>query len=198
MQRHRWSQTNGLDRQNVNTSLDYSGTFWILICYSVRYSGIICTGINIVVPLFFRNKQITFGILQTIVTQNLHLYKVCTANFGFSANVCDVRNQTLSPDERNNSQLIDQIQSYVSSLNIYGSLIEHIPSIFFVLFLGPFSDKYGRKILMIAPVIGKALFTLINMANYYAASLPAEYLLFADVPVGLLGGMISFIMAVNK
>ena len=94
--------------------------------------------------------------------------------------------------------MIKQIQRYVSNLNIYGSLIEHIPSMFFVLFIGPFSDKHGRKILMIVPLIGKSLSTLINMANYYAVSLPAEYLLFADVSAGLLGGMITFIMGVNK
>ena len=123
---------------------------------------------------------------------------MCTGNFGFSANSCDVRNQTLSTEEKRNSQLIKQIQRYVSNLNIYGSLIEHIPSMFFVLFIGPFSDKHGRKILMIVPLIGKSLSTLINMANYYAVSLPAEYLLFADVPAGLLGGMITFIMGVNK
>ena len=49
--------------------------------------------------------------------------------------------------------------------------------VFFVLFLGPFSNQYGRKILMVAPLIGHVLATLIRIANYYAVTLPAEYIL---------------------
>lgn len=93
---------------------------------------------------------------------------------------------------------MDQIHSYVCTLNLYGTLIDQIPSAFVVLFLGPFSDRHGRKILMIAPLIGYVLSTLIYMANYYAIWLPAEFLLFSDIPVGSLGSMITFVMAVNK
>lgn len=50
---------------------------------------------------------------------------------------------------------------------------------------------------MIAPLIGYVLSTLIYMANYYAYWLPAEFLLFADLPVGFLGSLITFVMAVN-
>ena len=71
-------------------------------------------------------------------------------------------------------------------------------SVFFVLFLGPFSNQYGRKILMVAPLIGHVLATLIRIANYYAVTLPAEYILLSDIPLGLFGGMITFSMAVNK
>jgi hypothetical protein len=60
---------------------------------------------------------------------------------------------------RNNTQLADRVQSYVSTLNIYGSLIDNIPSIFLMLFLLPWSDKHGRKPLMI---VGKYKFNLIN------------------------------------
>ena len=126
------------------------------------------------------------------------MYKTCTVNFGFSANACDVHNQTLSLDNRNNSLTIDQIHHYVYPLNLYGTLIDQIPAALVILFLGPFSERHGRKILMITPLIGYVLSTLINMANYYVVWLPAEFMLFADIPVGLLGSMITFVMAVNK
>lgn len=117
---------------------------------------------------------------------------------GYSVNACDVRNQTLSVDEQNNTQLINKIQSHVSQLNIYSSLIEHIIGMFSVLILGPLSDRYGRKLLMLSPVLGKVSETVIFMVNYYVVSLPAEFILLADIPLGLLGGMITFIMSVNK
>lgn len=91
-----------------------------------------------------------------------------------------------------------QVQSYVSNLNIYNTIINCVPSTLFVLFLGPWSDTYGRKPLMILSIVGYVLSTLIYMANCYWNSWPAEYLLLASVPVSLLGGWSTFGMAINR
>lgn len=94
--------------------------------------------------------------------------------------------------------LVDRIQSYVSTLNIYGSLIDNIPTIFIMLFLLPWSDKHGRKPLLIAPLIGHMLCTIIDLINYYIPSLPAEFLLIATVPVGLTGGRGTYFMGMFR
>ncbi len=80
-----------------------------------------------------------------IVTPNLFLQKVCAVNFQMNATLCDPRSKM----NRNNTQLSDRVQGYVSTLNIYTSLIDNIPPIFLMLFLLPWSDKHGRKPLMI-------------------------------------------------
>ena len=91
-----------------------------------------------------------------IVTPNLYLHKVCAVNFQINATLCDPRSKM----NRNNTQITDRVQSYVSTLNIYGSLIDNIPSIFLMLFLLPWSDNHGRKPLM---MVDK--FELFNIHN---------------------------------
>ncbi|EFX69296.1 hypothetical protein DAPPUDRAFT_329199 [Daphnia pulex] len=134
------------------------------------------------------------NIIQSIVTPNLFLYKVCAVNFQVNATLCDPRSKI----NRNNTQLADRVQSYVSTLNIYGSLIDNIPSIFLILFLLPWSDKHGRKPLMIAPLIGHVLCSLSDITNYYIESLPAEYLLISTVFVGLTGGRGIYFMVLHR
>ena len=96
-----------------------------------------------------------------------------------SASVCDTHNQSMHvvgfrPNNTNLIKLINQVQAYVTNLYIYVTLIDNIPSIIFVLFLIPWSDKHGRKLLMIVPIVAHIMQTLIYMANYYAEHLPAE------------------------
>ncbi|EFX69308.1 hypothetical protein DAPPUDRAFT_329228 [Daphnia pulex] len=143
-------------------------------------------------PLGF--LYLTANILQMIVTPNLFLQKVCAVNFRMNATLCDPRSKM----NHNNTQLSDRVQGYVSTLNIYTSLIDNIPPILLMLFLLPWSDKHGRKPLMIAPLIGHVLGTLSDMANYYIESLPAEYLLISAVPVGLTGGRGIFFMSLHR
>ncbi|KAI9560808.1 hypothetical protein GHT06_011760 [Daphnia sinensis] len=137
---------------------------------------------------------LTANIIQVIVTPNLYLQKVCEVNFKINASLCDPRSRM----SRNNTELADRVQSYVSTLNIYGSLIDNIPSIFLMLFLLPWSDNHGRKPLMVAPVVGHILCTLLDITNFYCESLPAEYLLISTVPVGLTGGRGIFFMAMYR
>ena len=64
-------------------------------------------------------------------------------NFNRSASECDTHNQSAhgaghGGGKGGDHNLIDQVQTYVTNLNIGISLIENIPSVFFVLFLGRF------------------------------------------------------------
>ena len=109
---------------------------------------------------------------------------MCAVNFNINKTLCDPHSQAI----RNHSQLSDRIQTYVSTLNIYGALIENIPPIFLMLILLKWSDSNGRKPLMIAPIVGGVLWILVDVLNYYCESFPAEYLLMGIVPMALTGG----------
>ncbi len=131
--------------------------------------------------------------MQMIATPNLYLFKVCHINFNYSAALCDPKNQTSNYVNQNwnifrnqtknetslqnlsGEELINAVQVYVSQLETYMAIITNIPSIFFILFLGPWSDKHGRKPLLIVPMIGFTVATLIHMANYYEESCKSEY-----------------------
>ncbi|KAK4005378.1 hypothetical protein OUZ56_007090 [Daphnia magna] len=138
-------------------------------------------------------------VIQSVPKQYILSYKVCRSHYGFNLNLSDCygSNQTHSVSKQSTLETSDHIESYASILNMYGSLINHILSALFVLLFGPLSNQYGTKFLMVAPVIGQIISTLILMANYFADSLPAEFLLFGDMSIGVLGGRATFVMAVN-
>lgn len=138
---------------------------------------------------------------QSVPKQYMLSYKVCGSQYDANLNIsnCYGINETDSLTIKQNiSETVNQVESYTSSLSMYGSLIDRILSAFFVFLFGPLSNQYGRKFLMVAAVTGQIMSTLILMANYLADSLPAEFILFADFSVGILGGRVTFIMAVNK
>ena len=126
------------------------------------------------------------------MVQNLYLSKVCIVNFHLNSSDCGPQNHTIE------SEHSTDIQKYVSNLNIYASLIENIPSVILVLFIGPWSERNGRKVPMMTPVVGLILSVTLYILNYYFESWPAEYILFASIPSGLFGGAATFLMALNR
>ena len=75
-------------------------------------------------------------------------------------------------------------------MNLVVMFIKTIPPIIFALFIGPWSDKCGRKVLMILPMTGYIFFYLWMLINtIYFDELNAEYLMmevFAYWPGGFL------------
>jgi len=131
-------------------------------------------------------------IVQSIVVQNLYLQKTCAINLHLNSSICDSRNHSVQTQDD------DNIQRYVTYLNVVASFIENIPSVLVVLFLGPWSDKIGRKTPMVCPLVGLFISTLIYVLNYWFPLWPAEYLLFASIPTGLSGGATALFMSMNS
>lgn len=136
---------------------------------------------------------------QQIVYQNLYLSKACRVNFLFNATQCETQNLQSSNNESiTYEDEANQVQGFVSSFLIYTALLENLPGVFFVLFLGPWSNEHGRKPLMMSPIFGFTLMTIIMMANLYFESWPIEYTLFGSLVFGLCGGAGSFFMASSR
>lgn len=124
--------------------------------------------------------------IQSSISTNLLLDKVCIEK-NYSSEIC--ANLSSYP----NNQI--EVQRVVTKINMYMDLLTNIPSVLFVLFLGSWSDKHGRKLPMILPLVGSLLSTVLYLMNAYWFSLPALYILLSGVPRALTGGFITMIMA---
>nr|XP_053632536.1 proton-coupled folate transporter-like isoform X3 [Cherax quadricarinatus] len=135
-------------------------------------------------PIIFLN--VLGWTVQSSVTTNLLLFKVCIEQ-QYDNITC--ANLTAYPEEE------EVVQKIVTTINMYIDLVTNIPAVFFVLFLGSWSDKHGRKIPLMFPLIGSFLSTVIYFINAYRVELPAMYVLLAAVPRAITGGFITLLMA---
>ena len=95
------------------------------------------------------------------------MYKV---NLALGDKICD------NIQEHKDEQV--EVQKYVSTLKIYNSILQAIPSVLFALFAGSWSDVHGRKALIVSSTMGYTISNLVFMINaYFFYELKAEYLL---------------------
>ena len=125
---------------------------------------------NITIEPVFFIFAMCFGFYM-IASSQLYIDKVCKVNLNISTDIC---NNLQKHDEE---QII--VQEYVSELKVYNKVIQSIPPCIYALLAGPWSDRHGRKVLIICAVFGYVLCNgifLINTIWFY--EFKAEYLLF--------------------
>ena len=71
-------------------------------------------------------------------------------------------------------------------------ILAAIPGIFLCLFIGPWSDSNGRKLVMMAPLMGGFLTNLILLLLTYFKQSMAEYYMFTAI-YGFFGGFACFL-----
>lgn len=139
-------------------------------------------------------QTFTWG-LQMVITQNLLIEKVCR-DLEYSVDVCAKID--------NFPQAENAVQTKVSELNMALSMLSALPSIVLALFIGPWSDKNGRKPLMLLPLFGFMVSTFVWILNVYYMEWPAKYLLVSGVYsffggiACLLIGMYSYLADVTS
>ena len=95
---------------------------------------------------------------------------MCKVNLALGDEICD------NIQEHKDEQV--EVQKYVSTLKIYNSILQAIPSVLFALFAGSWSDVHGRKALIVSSTMGYTISNLVFMINaYFFYELKAEYLL---------------------
>ena len=101
-------------------------------------------------------------------------YDVKSHLFNNREEVCD--------NIQNHTEKQVEVQKYVSTLKSYNQVLQAIPPCVLVLFTGPWSDKYGRKPLLISALFGYFLSNAIFFFNtYFFFELKAEFLLFEAI-----------------
>lgn len=78
---------------------------------------------------------------------------------------------------------------------MYQSILLSIPAIIVSLFLGPWSDRNGRKPLMVVPMVGTIVSQLIYVANTYFYHWSAYYILLTGLGC-IFGGFTAFLIGI--
>lgn len=136
-------------------------------------------------PLAFITYIIIF--ITDVSTKELYIQKACQVNFKYSLGLCT--NLT------SNEELQKEVQEYVTGVQANNEFLQKFPTIIFTLFAGPLSDTYGRKPLLIVPLIGFFILNLVYLINVvWFHELKVEYLLFEALQ-DLTGGKKIFMLA---
>lgn len=126
----------------------------------------------------------SYGLHSLIVT-NLYIAKACSINLNLPPDICDNINQH---DEENN-----QVEKIVTQLQLYSTFLYSIPCILASMVIGSWSDRNGRKPILIIPMLGSIIAQVIYILNVYFSSARAEYLLFSNI-YSLFGGYTTMII----
>ena len=113
--------------------------------------------------------------LHAVIKTNLLIEKVCRVDLNLGSEICD--------DISNHQREQNIVQERVNDLNLYGVFLASVPwsvesffhswfyvyfcSILISLLVGPYSDKYGRRPLLLVPLLGFIVAQIIYLVNVY-------------------------------
>ena len=141
-----------------------------------------CSEIITIEPAIFL-QTFTWG-LASVIGQNLLIAKQCH-DLRYSSQICG--------DIENHPKVEDEVETKVSELNMISTMLSALPCIVVALFIGPWSDRNGRKPVMLLPMLGYILSTLYNLLNIYYFHWPTKYLLVNGI-FSIFGGFVSFLI----
>ncbi|XP_064095354.1 LOW QUALITY PROTEIN: probable peptidoglycan muropeptide transporter SLC46 [Macrobrachium nipponense] len=125
-----------------------------------------------------------------VLVENLQMDKVCHVNLNYSKEICG--NLSSHKDVK------EEMATEFSEFAMYNGIITAVIPLFFILFMGAWSDKYGRKVPLVASTIGHLLYSLGYLVSSTVDSWPVEYLLIVALLDSLGGGAVSFLTAANS
>ncbi|TRY80252.1 hypothetical protein TCAL_13569, partial [Tigriopus californicus] len=90
---------------------------------------------------------------------NLLINKMCVFELQFNTTICDHLDLAENEDYEN------EVQERVNNFQMIGQWVSAIPGLIFSLFAGGLSDNVGRKPLLIFPIVGLVLTSLLEILN---------------------------------
>ena len=113
----------------------------------------------------------------------LIMYKACMLEFNYTEEVCE------NLDDPDNHDIEEEVQVYINNFFMIQQWIASAPAIFYSLIAGALSDDFGRKPLLIFPLLGSFFASFVDILNYaFLESLPMEFL-YLNTLYDFMGGM---------
>ncbi|KFM81022.1 Proton-coupled folate transporter, partial [Stegodyphus mimosarum] len=122
-------------------------------------------------------------IMRSVSSVTLMMEKVCSVHLGYSKKVCS----NLSYYEEINVE----VERMTNNYHLAHSLIQMLPSAILSCFIGTWSDKYGRKLPILAALLGIILDGLGATICAWFLYSRIEYYLISAIFTGFSGGFIS-------
>lgn len=135
--------------------------------------------------------------VSSAVFTNQVVYQACTVTLGFNQTDCALlgtENETEAIQE-----LERQVQPYTANILMVKSLIESIIPALCSMFIGPWSDKYGRKPVLMSTFIGSFFtYSLVTLVCFISGRYQVDpwYYVLAYIPAALSGGNCALITGV--
>lgn len=132
-------------------------------------------------------------LIQQYVYQRLSEEHGLPGNINNDISTCDIPTQP--PSDQSLSEIRDNVQSLTSYFHMCIILSAAVPSLFMALFLGSWSDKVGRRVVIMLPVIGGLLDSACIIATILLQA-PLYFLCIGSFANGVCGFFTTMILAV--
>ncbi|KOB75955.1 Tetracyclin-resistance protein, partial [Operophtera brumata] len=96
-------------------------------------------------------------MITNVIEQTYYVFQACTVNHNYSAEIC----YNISDYEEINKE----VQVTVSTFHQWNGIASHVVPLLLAFFLGSYSDKRGRKFILLAGLVGKLYFSLMITIN---------------------------------
>lgn len=184
-----YASTKQMNEKAANVSLDKNAINNEQFAENSKTSLISRIGIQLSKRrLEFFTFLFTFSsVLTRITSTTMILSKVCLVHFEFNSSVCG--------NLENYTDAKTSVEKLSANYQLGHTLIQTAPAAVLACFIGPWSDRYGRKFPIIIALIGMIMDSLGSTLCAYFIETRAEYYFIPSLFTGFSGGLVT-IMAV--
>ena len=137
-------------------------------------------------PVIFLFSLGTFILSGAQIPTNILIYKICYIELNHTKDTCE----HLGDDS--NELIQEEVQVLTNNFQMNAQWITSIPGILFSLYAGPLSDKFGRKPLLMFPIVGYFFSAIGGIINYmFLETLPLEFFYIETLPA-FFGGLVVY------
>jgi MFS family permease len=137
-------------------------------------------------PVIFLFQLGSFILSGAQIPTNVLIYKICHIELNYTNDICD----NLGDDS--NKLIQEEVQVQTNNFQMNAQWITSVPGILFSLYAGPLSDKFGRKPLLMFPIVGYIFSAIGGMINYsFLNTLPLEFFYIETLPA-FFGGLVVY------
>lgn len=136
------------------------------------------------------------SVISRFAMGNLNLDKACRVNLQYGDEICDA---LVKKTSNNYSEYEKEVQKLISSIDIWKSVIQTALPCLIITFLGAWSDRTGkRKIIIMLPIYGEVLTSINNLINvYFFYEIPVEMTVFLETLFfSVTGGWVTMSLGV--